>query len=153
MNSNNKNNKNSSFKNSLFFAFKGLINIYKMEKNFRIQSLIGLLVLIVAIFCNLSTVEFILLIFIVMIVLVMETLNTVIEKLLDFIHPSYNPTVKTIKDISAASVLISAIFAAIIGIIIFGKALFNIHPKYGIIIAIIFLLILNLIGTLYKVNN
>ena len=159
MNNSNKNNnskipnKNISLKQSFSFAFKGLINIYKMERNFRIQSIVGITVLIVSLFCNLSTIEFIFLLFTVMLVLVMETLNTVVEKLLDFIHPIYNSTIKTIKDISAALVLITSVFAVVIGIIIFGRALFNLHSKYGIIIAIIFLLILNLLGALYKTDD
>lgn len=153
-NDNNKtSHKQSSLRQSFSYAFKGLITVYKTERNFRIQSLIGLVVLIIAFFCDLSTVEFVFLIFVVMFVLVMESLNTVVEKLLDFIHPSYNSKIKKIKDISAATVLITSIFAVIIGIIIFGRALFDLPPKYGIIIAIIFLLILNVIGILHKNKN
>ncbi len=56
MNNSNKNNnskipnKNISLKQSFSFAFKGLIYIYKMERNFRIQSIVGITVLIVSLF-------------------------------------------------------------------------------------------------------
>jgi diacylglycerol kinase (ATP) len=146
----NRNNENRSLKSSFSYALKGLIEIYKSQRNFRIQSLIGLIVLIVAIFANLTEVEFILLIFTVMLVLIMETVNTVAEKLLDFLHPFYSSSVKIIKDVSAASVFITSIFAVAIGIIIFGHSFFNLSPKYGIILAIVFLLFLNLCGFIYK---
>jgi len=143
-------NENRGLKNSFSYALKGLIEIYKSQRNFRIQSLIGLIVLIVAIFADLTQVEFILLIFTVMLVLIMETVNTVAEKLLDFLHPFYSSSVKIIKDVSAASVFITSIFAVAIGMIIFGNAFFNLNPKYGIILAIVFLLLLNLCGFIYK---
>jgi len=146
----NKNNENRSLKKSFSYALQGLIEIYKSQRNFRIQSLIGLIVLIVATFANLTQVEFILLIFTVMLVLIMETVNTVTEQLLDFLHPFYSSSVKIIKDVSAASVFITSIFAVAIGIIIFGHSFFNLSPKYGIILAIVFLLLLNLCGFIYK---
>ncbi|MDK2812674.1 MULTISPECIES: diacylglycerol kinase family protein [unclassified Petrotoga] len=146
----NKNNENRSLKKSFSYALQGLIEIYKSQRNFRIQSLIGLIVLIVATFANLTQVEFILLIFTVMLVLIMETVNTVTEQLLDFLHPFYSSSVKIIKDVSAASVFITSIFAVAIGIIIFGHAFFNLNPKYGIILAIVFLFFLNLCGFIYK---
>lgn len=157
MNNNRTNNKSEnnlkSLKNSFNYAFKGLFEIYKTQRNFRIQSLVGLIVMIVAFFANLTEIEFIFIILSVFLVLIMEIINTVIEKLLDFLHPFYSSSVKLIKDISAAAVLITSIFAVAIGITIFGRAFFNLSPKYGIIIAGIFLLVLNIVGAIRKPSD
>lgn len=141
---------NRTLKQSFSYAFQGLAEIYKTQRNFRIQSLIGLIVLIAALFANLSDQEFIILVLTVMAVLIMETVNTVIEKLIDFLHPFYSSSIKIIKDVSAAAVLIASIFAASIGTIIFGRAFFNMPAKYGIILGVIFLLFINLSGFILK---
>jgi len=52
-------------------------------------------------------------------VLVAESLNTGIEKLSDFIHPEYHKQIGRVKDISAGAAFFAAIFAVIIGLIIY----------------------------------
>jgi diacylglycerol kinase len=47
-----------------------------------------------------------------------EIFNSAIEYTLDFIHPDKNPKIKIIKDISAAGVLLSAIYAITVAIIV-----------------------------------
>jgi diacylglycerol kinase len=48
---------------------------------------------------------------------VAEIFNSAIEYTLDFIHPEKNPQIKIIKDISAAGVLFSAVYALIVATI------------------------------------
>lgn len=127
------------FYNSFKYALKGLKEIYLSQRNFRIQVNIGLLVMILAFLLDLPGTDILWLSFATMIVLIMEGLNTTIEKIMDFINPDYNPIVGIIKDISAAMVLIAAVFSVVIGIVIFGNAIFGLSTRYGIIIAIIFL--------------
>ena len=52
-------------------------------------------------------------------VLIAESLNTAIEKLGDFVHPDYHKKMGHIKDISAGAAFFAAIFAIIIGLIIY----------------------------------
>jgi diacylglycerol kinase (ATP) len=49
----------------------------------------------------------------------MELFNTGIETLVDLISPEYNKLAGHVKDISAAGVLIMAIFTVVTGAIIF----------------------------------
>ena len=128
------------FRNSLQFAIEGLKKVHQNQRNFRIQTYFGLFALLLAFFLDLTGQQLLWISFAVMIVLIMESINTIIETLLDFLHPEYNEIVGLIKDISAAVVLIAAVFAVVIGCIIFGEAIFNLNPKYGIIIAIIFII-------------
>jgi diacylglycerol kinase len=48
-----------------------------------------------------------------------ELANTAIEKIMNFLHPSYHEKIKSIKDIAAGMVLFTAICTAIVGCIIF----------------------------------
>ena len=43
---------------------------------------------------------------------------------------------------TAAVVLIAAVFSIVAGITIFGKVLFKFNPKYGIIVAVVFILLI-----------
>src|SRR5699024_12017447 len=52
-------------------------------------------------------------------VLAAEAFNTAIERLVNLVSPDYHPVAGDVKDIAAGAVLICAIFAAIIGLIIF----------------------------------
>ena len=53
------------------------------------------------------------------IILTAEALNSSIEKLCNHLHPETHPSIKSVKDIAAASVLISSIIAVVIAGIIF----------------------------------
>jgi diacylglycerol kinase (ATP) len=54
-----------------------------------------------------------------MVVMAAEGFNTSIEKVVDLVSPEYHPIAGMAKDIAAGAVLITAIGAAIIGLIIF----------------------------------
>jgi diacylglycerol kinase len=100
-------------------AFRGLRVTFKNEQNFRIQILIGLLVIILAFIFPLKVWEVILLIVLMMLVLVMELLNTALEYFTDLLKPRLHHYVYLIKDIMAAAVFLTAAGSAIIGLIIF----------------------------------
>ena len=63
--------------------------------------------------------EAIVLFFVVFGVLIMEILNTIMERVVDILKPRVHPYAKLIKDLMAASVLLSAILAVVTGLIIF----------------------------------
>ena len=69
--------------------------------------------------------EFIILLFCISTVLICELINTLAEEICDLISTEYNEKIKYIKDLSAGMVLISAIFSAITGLIIFIPHLFT----------------------------
>lgn len=52
-----------------------------------------------------------------------EAINTAFEHLCDVVSPEFHPSVKRAKDIAAAAVLVSAIAAAVIGVITFAPYL------------------------------
>jgi len=107
------------FVRSLKHALSGLRYTLEHETNFRIQLIISLAVFVLMFYFPTRIIEKGILILIIMIVLVLELINTVFERLSDILKPRVHFYVKEIKDIMAATVLISSVGAVIIGLIIF----------------------------------
>lgn len=104
---------------SFGWAFNGLKDCILHEKNFRIQYILALLVVIAGILLRLSSTEWIAILLCFALVLSFEIINSAIEKLCDLVSPDFNLTIKKVKDMSASAVLLSAIITFIIGCIIF----------------------------------
>jgi diacylglycerol kinase len=100
-------------------AFRGLKYALKFERNFQLEVLIATFVIALIIIFNIKSWEEIVLFSMIMWVLIVELTNTVVERVVDILKPRVHPYIRLIKDMMAAVVLISAIFAATIGIIIF----------------------------------
>lgn len=80
---------------------------------------IALVVCLAGWFFDISAIEWLVVVLCIVVVLVAEAFNAAIEKLCDLVEDRYNSRIKTIKDISAGSVLIAAIISLIAGLIIF----------------------------------
>jgi len=111
--------KNQNFLNSFKISVFGLASAFKEESNFRIQFLIGIIVIFFMIVLGLNPIEDCILLLMILVVLSLELINSQIEKFLDLIQPEHHPRVKIIKDFSAGAVLLSAIGSVVIGILIF----------------------------------
>jgi len=104
---------------SLKFALKGVWLLVTTEHSIMVQFSLGILVTILGFFMNLSPNEWMFQFLAIGMVLVAESLNSAIEKLCDFVHPDYHKKIGFIKDISAGAAAFAAIFAIIIGLIIY----------------------------------
>jgi diacylglycerol kinase (ATP) len=100
------------------YAFRG-VALLRYERNARVHAVIGVCTLIAGFLLNISPLEWIVIILVIGTVLAAETFNTSIEKLSDVVSPEYSESIRHIKDLSAGAVLLTAISAAIIGLIIF----------------------------------
>lgn len=107
------------FKKSMKHALDGLFYAAKKEKNFRIEIMVAVFVMILMFALNLKSWEIIVLILMIMWVLVLELVNTVFERVVDILKPRIHPYARLIKDLMAAVVLISSIVSVVIGVIIF----------------------------------
>ena len=104
---------------SFVYAFNGLRLLLKEEQNARIHFVASIIVILAGFYFRLNAYEWIAIIFSIGLVITVEIINTAIENIADFISPGKSEHIKTIKDLSAAAVLISAIVAVIIGLIVF----------------------------------
>lgn len=106
---------NYSFK----YAFEGIITTIKEERNMFIHFLIAIIVVITGIYVRLSLNEWLICLLLFALVFSLELINTAIENTVDLVTTKKNKKAKIAKDAAAGAVLIAAIFASIIGIIIF----------------------------------
>jgi hypothetical protein len=107
----------------LIFSFKyaseGIITTIKEERNMFIHFLIAIIVVITGIYVRLSLNEWFICLLLFALVFSLELINTAIENTVDLVATKKNKKAKMAKDAAAGAVLIAAIFASIIGIIIF----------------------------------
>lgn len=111
---------------SFGYAINGLKIVFKNEHNFRIHTFAAFAVLIAGFIFKVSVTEWIILTLTIAFVMVVEALNTAIEYVCNYLTKDYDYNIGVIKDVCAAAVLISAIGAAIVGIIIFAPKIFEI---------------------------
>lgn len=104
---------------SFKYAFEGIITTIKEERNMFIHFLIAIIVVITGVYVRLSLNEWLICLLLFALVFSLELINTAIENTVDLVTTKKNKKAKIAKDAAAGAVLIAAIFASIIGIIIF----------------------------------
>lgn len=107
------------------FAWNGLKETIRLERNFRIHLVFTCIVLIVSLVLSLKQWEWVAIIFAIALVLIAELMNTVIERIIDYVKPDIHPEAKIIKDVGAAIVLLAAILSIAIGLFVFVPYILN----------------------------
>lgn len=114
------------FINGFKYAFQGILDGLKSERNLKIHFIAMILVIIFGFIFKISKIEWMICIILFGIVIAGELFNTAIETVVDMVSPEKNDKAKKAKDVSAGAVLVLAISSAIIGLIIFIPKIFNI---------------------------
>lgn|SRR5574341_1115731 len=100
-------------------ALRGLGLVLADQRNARIHLLAAVAVLVAAVWLGLDPAKIALVIVTIALVLAAEVVNTVVERLLDVVHPDHSEQVRAIKDMSAAAVLITALGALAVAGLLF----------------------------------
>lgn len=108
-----------TFKGSVKNCLDGISYVTKNEKNFKREIALGIIALILSYILKIDKIEFIVVLTMICLVLTTEIINTAIERTVDLVTKEYHELARIAKDVSAGSVLVTSIFALIIGIIIF----------------------------------
>ncbi|MFC1508610.1 diacylglycerol kinase [Candidatus Omnitrophota bacterium] len=104
-------------------AIEGFVYVFKSQRNMRVHFIIGLCVLLLAIFLNFTYMELIVLSLAITFVLFAEMFNTALEHTIDLIKEEFHPLARIVKDICAGAVLLSALAAVVIGYVLFSNRL------------------------------
>ena len=104
---------------SFRYAFKGLAYATKTQLNFRVHLVAAVIAVAMGYALHISVNDWQWIILSITLVLVAELFNTAIEALTDLVSPEYNELAGHVKDVSAGAVTIAAVFALIMGLIIF----------------------------------
>ncbi len=105
---------------SFRYAFRGIRCILRTQHNAWLHALATAGVVVAGMALRVSGTEWCLLILAMTAVWAAEGLNTALEQLSDAVSPQDHPLVGEAKDAAAGAVLLSAIGAAVIGLIVFG---------------------------------
>jgi diacylglycerol kinase len=113
-------------------AIRGIRMVLKSERNMQIHLIFVLLVTVFGFLFNISPVEWMFCLLAFGLVMGAEMMNTAVEAIVDLVSPDYHPLAGRAKDIAAGAVLITAIAAAITGLIIFvPKAISHISSLWS----------------------
>lgn len=109
---------------SFVYAFRGIGSFLRKEPNAWIHCTAMVTVTLLGWYFNITPTEWCVVVLCFGLVLMAEAFNTAIERLVNLVSPDFHPIAGDIKDVSAGAVLITAIAAAIVGLIVFIPYLF-----------------------------
>jgi diacylglycerol kinase (ATP) len=104
---------------SLAHALRGGDHMLRTQPNARLHLLVAALVCAAGIFFGLSRAEWLWVSVAIVLVWSAEAFNTALEQLADALHPARHAGIGRAKDVAAAAVLITALGAAVIGLLVF----------------------------------
>ena len=100
-------------------AFNGIGILIRSERNFQIHLVAFVLVMGAGSYFDISSGDFVSILLVSGLVFGLEGVNTALEKLCDEVTEERKESIRKIKDVAAGAVLIGAIFACVIGAMIF----------------------------------
>ena len=126
--------KNNRTKRALFSSFKdafsGVKFTFKNERNFRIHTVVTVLVVTAGFILKITRIEWLVILLCIALVLTAELLNTAIEQTVDLIvGESFHELARNAKDAAAGAVVLSAGISVIIGLIIFLPYVWDLFMK------------------------
>ena len=105
---------------SVRFALEGLAFAWRHERNMRIHSFVAPAAMILVAVLDVSLLQGLFVLLAILLVVTSELINTALEKAIDATGIKPHPLAKAAKDCAAAAVLLTALFAVIVGIAVFG---------------------------------
>ncbi|CAN7439194.1 diacylglycerol kinase [Paenibacillus sp. LjRoot153] len=107
------------WRRSFRYAYEGIKYALDTQRNMKFHFSVAFLVLLAALFVHLSKTDILFILLAVTLMIVTELINTAVEKTVDLAMPDRHPLAKIAKDVAAASVLVSAMFAIVVGLVVF----------------------------------
>jgi diacylglycerol kinase (ATP) len=114
---------------SFSFAFAGVRELLRNEHNAWIHAIATIGAVVAGVVLNISREDWRWLILAIALVWISEAFNTALERLCDVVSTERNDGIRIAKDVAAGAVLISAVFAAVIGLMTFTPYLAQLYPQ------------------------
>ena len=108
---------------SFGFALEGVSYLIRTQRSARIELAIGAVVVALAAWLGITALEWAVLVLAMALVLALEGLNTTMELTVALASPERHALAKAAKDVAAASVLIGAIGAVLVGLAVLAPGL------------------------------
>ncbi|MHA0855800.1 diacylglycerol kinase family protein [Paenibacillus sp. CMAA1364] len=108
-------------RSSFSYAVDGIIYAWRTQRNIRIHGVAAVIVLLLASLFALSPMRWLFLLLAITLVIAAELFNTAIEAVVDLVSIDHHPLAKVAKDTAAGAVFITAVFAVVVGIVVFYR--------------------------------
>jgi undecaprenol kinase len=109
----------SGFLRSFSFAGQGVWHVVRTQRNMRVHLLAGLAAVVAGLILRIGAADWACVLTVIGLVLTAETLNTVVEALVDLSTDEFHPLAKAAKDMAAGAVLLSSAAAVGVAIAVF----------------------------------
>ncbi|HYY46596.1 MAG TPA: diacylglycerol kinase family protein [Candidatus Angelobacter sp.] len=104
-------------------AGRGFAWAVSSQANVRVHLVAAAVVLVAAILLRFTAIEIVAVVLSMALVVGAELFNTTLEVLIDYAWPEHHPMIGRAKDVAASAVLVTAVGAAIVGVLLFGRHL------------------------------
>jgi len=108
---------------SLSYAIAGWLYMLRRQKNTRIQAVISIAVLGLALWLQLDFVRMAILILAITLVWMAEFINAAVEAAINLSTQEYHPMARVGKDVASAAALLGVVASILIGLLIFAQPL------------------------------
>lgn len=112
-----------TFVQSFRYAIEGLLTAIRTERNINVMLGLGIVTVVAGVAVGLDLVSWCLIAICCGLVIFAELCNTAMEAIVDLATQELHPLAKRAKDIAAASVYVLSLTAAVVGFIVFSRAL------------------------------
>ena len=113
-----------TFKRSFLFAIQGFRTAIKTERNIKVMLAGAVVAVALGVVLRIDLLSWAIIALCCGAVISAELLNTSIETVVDLVSPEFHPLAGRAKDIAAAAVWVLSIAAAIVGVLVYARALF-----------------------------
>ena len=104
---------------SFKYAFQGVATLFRETPNAVIHLILAISAILMGFMFSISTAEWLAVTVVIGLVLALEAVNTSIETLADLVSKERNATIKKVKDLAAAGVLLAAMASLAVGVLVF----------------------------------
>jgi diacylglycerol kinase len=112
-----------AFRRSFLFAAQGFRTAIRTERNIKVMLAGGVVAVVLGFVCGVDLVGWAAIVVCCGAVISAELLNTAIETVVDLVSPEFHPLAGRAKDIAAAAVWVLSIAAAVVGVLVYARAL------------------------------
>ncbi len=108
-----------TFLRGFVYAAEGIAHTVRSQRNMRVHMVIAAAVVVIGVAFGIGPTEWAIIALTMGVVFAAETMNTVVESLIDLVSPTHHPQAKIAKDAAAGAVLLAALAAVGVGAAIF----------------------------------
>ncbi len=112
-----------TFLRSFGYALEGFRCAVSTERNIKVQLAVGAAAIVLGCILRIDALSWVLVALCIGLVIFAELVNTSIESVVDLATDELHPLAKRAKDIAAASVSVLSVTAAVVGVIVYARAI------------------------------